>query len=105
LSALKRDQYFSVLRRLASAQRVSRVLVLGGMHTRSAEALLAGIADAGGSANVLGIGQPIDAFRRFESALAGRVQCSYLRRFRPEDVAREIDRALNEIRRARNIDA
>jgi hypothetical protein len=104
-SAMRRDHYFSVLRKLACEQRVSRVLVLGAMHTGTAEALLAGIRDAGGSANVLCIGQPTDAFRGFESAFAGRVECLHLRASRPEGVAREIDRALTEIRRTRKIDA
>jgi hypothetical protein len=105
LSAMKRDEYFGALRRLVTEQHVTRVLVLGGMDAGSAEALLAAIAETSGKADVLCIGEPTSGFRRFEAAFAGRIECLHLRSSAPEDGPREIDRALQEIRGARNIDA
>jgi hypothetical protein len=102
-SGMKREEFFGAVRTYAAEQRLSRVLMVGATHSGTAEALLAGIADARQSAAVFCIGEPTDRFKRFESAFGQRITCHRLDSSRPEDLPREITRALNEIARERSI--
>jgi hypothetical protein len=103
VSAMKRDEFFATLRKLAAEQRVSRVLVVGAVHNGSAEALLAGIADAGGTPDVFCIGQATAAFTRFEAAFTGRIECRHLRSSSPEQFAAQIEAATSDIERERDV--
>jgi hypothetical protein len=102
-SGMKREEFFGAVRTHAAEQHLSRVLLVGPIHSGTAEALLAGIADARQTAAVFCIGDPTDRFKRFESAFGQRITCHRLESSRPEDAPREITRALNEIARERSI--